>query len=189
MFVVGRVLDPQGNPVPNAAVMICSQAQGLGRAGLVEGIFPRLIGNSKADESGRFRLDAARTSSSRENTCVAVALSPGYGTGWVEFDPDANEPAAEIKLRPERVIDGRLFDVQGRPARDVLVLVQAIRRVLIPDSARARWVVRDGGCAGPRLSCRESAQRRFCASRARHAAVYQRSARRPASLFTRLRRL
>ena len=59
-------------------------------------------------------------------TFGAVALAPGYGAGWVELDPDADQPAADITLRPEQVIQGRLFDVQGRPARGVTVSVASM---------------------------------------------------------------
>ena len=60
----------------------------------------------------------------------AVALAPGYGAGWVELDPDADRPAADIMLRPEQVIEGRLFDLSGRPVRDVEVMVQVMGRVV-----------------------------------------------------------
>ena len=46
------------------------------------------------------------------------------------LDPDADQPAADITLRPEQVIHGRLFDLQGQPARDVKLSVTAIRRVV-----------------------------------------------------------
>ena len=49
----------------------------------------------------------------------AVAMAPGYGVGWVTLDPDDEQPTALISLRPEQVIHGRLFDVQGRPVPDV----------------------------------------------------------------------
>ncbi len=50
-------------------------------------------------------------------------MAPGYGVGWVTLDPDDDQPTAEISLRPEQVIHGRLFDVQGRPVPDVRVSV------------------------------------------------------------------
>ena len=86
------------------------------------------IGHANADGSGRFRLDAPRTSSSRNDAFVAIALAPGFGVGWVKIDPDADQPAADITLQPEQVIQGRLFDVQGRPAQGVTVSVSSIQR-------------------------------------------------------------
>ena len=87
-------------------------------------------GHTEASASGQFRLDAARTSSSRDEEVFVIALAPGYGIGWTRFDPDAQEPAADIVLRPEQVIEGRLHDVQGRPAQGVVVSVAWIHRDL-----------------------------------------------------------
>ena len=58
--------------------------------------------------------------------------------GWVELDADAEQPAADISLRTERVIHGRLFDLQGRPVPDVTISVGSITRVSLQDSAKAR---------------------------------------------------
>jgi protocatechuate 3,4-dioxygenase beta subunit len=134
MFVVGRVLDPRGNPVPGAAVMVHARDMTSVRAPLLS---PRKlipIGDARTDGSGRFRMDAPRTSSARHEEFGAVAMAPGYGVGWVRLDPDDDQPAAEIALRPEQVIHGRLFDVQGRPVPDVGVSVVSIRS----DLPRAR---------------------------------------------------
>ena len=59
-----------------------------------------------------------------------MAIAPGCGAGWVELDPDADQPAAKITLQPEQVIEGRLLDMEGRPAQGVVVSVSAIWRVL-----------------------------------------------------------
>ena len=130
MFVVGRVLDPQGKPVPNASVMAYARSTAPGRGPVIERAYPAELGRATSDGSGRFRLDAPRTSSSSHDQFGAVALAPGYGAGWIALDPDADPPTGDIVLRPERVIQGRLFDLQGRPAPDVKLSVTAIRRVL-----------------------------------------------------------
>ena len=87
-------------------------------------------GHADSGASGQFRLDAPRTSSSRDEEVFVIALAPGYGIGWTKFDPDAQEPAADISLRPEQVIEGRLHDVQGRPVQGVAVSVSWIHRDL-----------------------------------------------------------
>jgi hypothetical protein len=129
MVVTGCVLDPEGKTVPNATVMVHAALKqpGLGRFGAMS---PTAIGRARSDGSGRFRLDAIRTTSARHHRVGAVSLAPGYGAGWVELDPDADRPAADITLRPEQVIEGRLFDLGGRPVRDVEVTVQAMIRVV-----------------------------------------------------------
>ena len=94
------------------------------------------IGHSRVDSSSRFRLDVPRTSSSRNDMFVGIALAPGFGVGWVNMDLDADQPAADITLEPEQVIEGRLFDVQGRPAQGVTVSVSAIERELVHETGR-----------------------------------------------------
>ena len=134
--MVGRVLDPRGNPVPGATVMVHARNLTPGRElPLHIGIQTIPLGDARADGSGRFRIDAPRTSSARYEDFGAVALAPGYGAGWVVLDPDDDQPAAEISLRPEQVIHGRLFDVQGRPVPDVRVSVGSIQSDLLPAQA------------------------------------------------------
>ncbi len=133
MFVTGRVLDPQGNPVPNATVMASARARAIGAAIGLEALSSDPIGHASSDSSGRFRLDAPRTSSSRYDQFTAIAMAPGHGVGWVDLDPDADRPDAQVTLRPEQVIQGRLFDVAGQPASGVKISVWSIRHVLQED--------------------------------------------------------
>ena len=138
MFVVGRVLDPQGKPVPNASVMVYARSTALQMEDRTGRLYPKELGRASSDGSGRFRVNVPRNAASRHDQFGAVAVAPGYGTGWVAaLDPDADQPTADITLLPERVIHGRLFDVQGQPARDVKLSVTAIRRVL-PDAPNRR---------------------------------------------------
>ncbi len=90
---------------------------------------PSAIGHARSDDSGRFEVDAPRTSSSRHHRMGAVAIAPGYGAGWVEFDPGADRLIANISLWPEQVIRGRLFDLVGQPVQGVEVKVQSMGRV------------------------------------------------------------
>jgi len=139
MLVTGRVLDPEGMPVSNATTMVFARFKEPGRGVSLEHMSPAPLGEAIGDRSGRFRLDAPRTASSRNDLFGAVALAPGYGVGWVELDPDAEQPTAEITLRSEQIIQGRLFDIQGQPARKVKVTVSSIGRDV------------DGKLDGPRL--------------------------------------
>jgi protocatechuate 3,4-dioxygenase beta subunit len=141
MFVTGRVLDPQGTPVPNAAVMI--HARNYRRAAFNQSRLKLTpIGKARTDGSGRFRIDAPRTSSWRyDEDLGAVAMAPGFGVGWAKLDVDSDEPTADITLQPEQIIEGRLVDGQGRPVPDVTVSVSLILRNLPqdPDTGRARF--------------------------------------------------
>ena len=132
MFVVGRVLDPTGKPVPNATVGVSMRRKLLFAGVASEGVFPAPAGHGTSDASGRFQLDAARTSSAHHSEFGATALAPGYGVGWADLDRDEDQPSAEIQLMPEQVIEGRLFDIDGQPAPGVVVSVCSIRRDLPP---------------------------------------------------------
>src|SRR5262249_10237819 len=107
MTVTGRVLDPAGKPVPGAMVAVYahSLAPAHNRPLTIRAQLP--IGYARADGSGRFHIDAPRTTSSRYERPGVVALAPGHGADWVELDTDADQPTAEITLRPERIIHGR----------------------------------------------------------------------------------
>ncbi len=129
MFVVGRVVDPQGKPVPDATTMVYAALKQPGRGDRLGSMAPFAIGQARSDGSGRFRLDATRTSSSTHHQEGAIAIAPGYGAGWVAFNLDADQPVANITLRPEQVIQGRLFDIQGRPVQGVTVSVEGMGRV------------------------------------------------------------
>jgi RNA polymerase sigma factor (sigma-70 family) len=125
MLVVGRVLDPQGKPVPDAHVMVYGALNEEGVVRLALGA-PAALGQANCDGSGHFRLDMPRISSATHRMVSAVALAPGYGTGWVGFDVDTTEPKADVTLRPEQPIQGRLFGVNGLPAAGVRVVVEGI---------------------------------------------------------------
>jgi hypothetical protein len=137
MTVTGRVLDPDGQPVPNATVMVHAALRQTGRGHGLDDTSPTPIGQARCGSDGRFRLDASRTHSARHHMVGAVALAPRFGAGWAELDPDAETPAADITLRPEQVIEGRLLDASGRPVRDVEVTVQhmgvVVRSPLVRD--------------------------------------------------------
>ena len=124
MLVGGRVLDPQGKPVPNAAVMVYA------RTNLPTPSVAEPIGTARCDGSGRFRVETPRTSSLTHDLIGAIAIAPGHAAGWVELDPDAKQLAADITLRPEQVIAGRLLDVKGLPARGVDVSVDSMGHVV-----------------------------------------------------------
>ncbi len=119
MFVVGRVLDSQGKPVPGAPVEVIgrprkvySAADGFGSS--------VLLGRGESDADGRFRLDAARTSSvGFFDGLYALTTAPGSGIGWASLNPDAEQPSAEIRLRPEQIIRGKLVNLSGQPAAGV----------------------------------------------------------------------
>lgn len=150
MFFVGRVLDPKGQPVPGAVVAVHARVLAAERPPYREWMRRVTIGRGRADGTGRFRIDAPRTSSARYSNLGAVALASGFGLGWVDLDVDDEQPAADISLRPEQVIQGRLFDLQGRPVPDVTLTVSTIRTER-PGETRVRSRS-EGVYLGPRIA-------------------------------------
>ena len=143
MFVTGRVLDPNGNPVFGASVAVHAHILSAGRTPSPAGRLQVPLGDVRTDHAGRFRVDLPRTSSANHPNFGAIALAPGFGPGWLRLDADAAEPAADITLTPEQVVHGRLLDVQGKPVPGVRLSVQSIRRSR--RAVRARRVGADAG--------------------------------------------
>jgi beta-lactamase regulating signal transducer with metallopeptidase domain/protocatechuate 3,4-dioxygenase beta subunit len=129
MTFTGRVLDPSGKPVPDAAVMVIVQSKLADRRTLHLLGIPMTDHHARCDGSGRFRVELPRTSSARHDRLVATAMAPGYGIGWTELDTDADPPTADIALRTEQVIQGRIFDVQGQPARGLALWVRSVHTI------------------------------------------------------------
>jgi RNA polymerase sigma factor (sigma-70 family) len=119
MFVAGRVLDPAGKPMAGAVVDVVGRSRLPWLATGAESESHVLIGSGITGTDGRFRFDGLRTASTRYIEVDAVAAAPGYGLGWARLNPDAPEPSAEISLRPEQTIQGRLVDINGQPAAGV----------------------------------------------------------------------
>ena len=83
MFVTGRVLDPEGKPIPNAAVSVYART----KYALLDDGFPNRMGDLElwqghCDASGRYQIETPRTSSSRYQLFGVAALIVGYGVGW-----------------------------------------------------------------------------------------------------------
>jgi protocatechuate 3,4-dioxygenase beta subunit len=125
MTVSGRVLDPDGHPVPGARVAVVGRRK-LALLNARADDQHELMGRAEADAGGRFRLEVPRTSSVTHYELHAVAATPGLGLGWAELNRDAESPSADIRLRPEQVVEGRLVDLQGAPASGVEVRVSSI---------------------------------------------------------------
>ncbi len=87
-----------------------------------------MLGQGQSDGEGRYRLDAPRTASIRVFEVHVLAAAPGYGLGWAELNPDAERPAADIRLQPEQTLHARLVDVTGAPVPGIEVRVQGVSR-------------------------------------------------------------
>ncbi len=108
VLLAGRVLGPDGKPVAGAQVAVLGWRPGRAAER------PQVLSKARTDGDGRFSLKARRHSAA--HALVALASAPGHALGWHLQLPDAK---AEIRLRPEEVLRGRLIDLQGLPAAGV----------------------------------------------------------------------
>jgi RNA polymerase sigma factor (sigma-70 family) len=127
MTVTGRVLDAGGKPLAGAEVAVMAWPKPTHRGGDLSSGRPEVLGRTRSDTDGRFRVNTPRTSSAEFRGAVVLAGSDGHGIGWQRLDPDAEKPLAELHLAPEHIIRGRFVDVQGQPAAGVTVRVGVVR--------------------------------------------------------------
>ena len=115
--------------MPGAAVAVYARTNQVGVGERTAFRFgPLVVGQVRCDGSGRFQFNTPRDGSGPYQRFALAALAPGYGFGWVPFDPEAAELSADVSLEPEEVIHGHLFDLQGRPARGVAIELHGIYR-------------------------------------------------------------
>jgi hypothetical protein len=124
MIVTGRVLEPDGKPGARLPIDIVGEL----RTPIVSANERTDLGHGTTDGDGRFRIETVRASSARFHNVYALAGTAGAGSGFgcVKINPDADQPVAEIQLRPEQIIRGRLVDIQGQPAVGVSVRLDQI---------------------------------------------------------------
>ena len=134
MTVTGRVLDPDGKPAAGVPVDIVGVPRAPETGTDVRRDAYVVLGQGATDGDGRFRIEASRGSSARFHDVYALAgvAGPGSGFGSVKLASDAEQPAAEIRLRPEQVIRGRLVDVNGQPAAGVEVQLDSVYARAVP---------------------------------------------------------
>ena len=128
MTVAGRVLDPDGKPVKGAVVDLVARPRSPWVGASDETDRYNLLGQGESGADGQYRFEAPRTASIRFFEVITLAKAPGYGLGWAELNPDAELPAADIKLHPEHTVRVRLVEVTGAPARGVEVRVGGVGR-------------------------------------------------------------
>jgi RNA polymerase sigma factor (sigma-70 family) len=128
MIVAGRILDPAGKPVKAATVDLVGKPHRPWVGASLDDEAFTLLGFGETDADGLFHLEAPRTSSTRFFDVIAIGSAPGFGLGWAELNPDAQQPGAEIRLRPEQRVRVKFVDVSGLPAAGVEVRVQNIGR-------------------------------------------------------------
>jgi beta-lactamase regulating signal transducer with metallopeptidase domain len=128
MIVTGRVLDPDGKPVRAAAIDLVARPRNTWVGASVDDDRFTVLGQGETDETGRFRLETPRTSTTHYYSVIALASASaaGCGLGSAELNPDAAQPSADIQLPPEQPVRVKLVDVTGMPAPGVEVCIAGV---------------------------------------------------------------
>jgi RNA polymerase sigma factor (sigma-70 family) len=122
----GRVLDAGGKPVARAEVALL----GLPMPTLVGGewLEEKVLARARTGADGRYRLALSADSRAGYQAFYALAGKAGHGLVLERLRPVPTAAAAVLRLPPEKVIRGRLLNLQGLPAAGVRVRVEWLGR-------------------------------------------------------------
>ncbi len=138
--VSGRLIAPGEEAIPGGQVVVLfhdyrrsERAEGTCfQAGLA--MTTRVWMSGQVDALGRFQVSGPRPSASLPPASASlVAAAPGYGMVLKTIDHAAARQEVTVALEPERLVRGRLIDLQGQPAVGVKV------HVLWPERAFAAY--------------------------------------------------
>jgi hypothetical protein len=130
----GRVLDPDGQPVAGAQLLLNSPTEELGER--------RRLGRTGPD--GHFTVSIPRTIFEPiilglPASVDLAAMAGGFGPDWTPIDP--GKPAEPITLRLRRddvPIEGRVLSPEGRPIPGVSVGVNSIDEIPLEEIGKLR---------------------------------------------------
>ena len=118
----GRVTDPQGKPVASASILVIKETFGpMGPTGRT------VTARATSDIHGKFRVPVATRTSMEDarlgGSTNILARKDGFGMGWQLIRPNAELDDVSIQLSAQKLIHGRLVDLEGQPLPGVMVRV------------------------------------------------------------------
>jgi hypothetical protein len=138
--VIGRVLNPKGQPVSGAKLYLYGDP---GERTSREPVSPPV--RATTDHDGRFRFTIERSelawarSRHRFGGPLLVAFAEGFGPDWTDELKIGDPHGALLELvADDRPITGRLIDLEGRPVPDALVRVIQVNAT--PENNLSSWL-------------------------------------------------
>jgi RNA polymerase sigma factor (sigma-70 family) len=146
LTVSGQVVSADGKPVAGANVALLGRAKRAARGGHSSGVRDKTLAAGKTDREGKFRLGAAGVSSTAYLQVILVAGAPGHGIAQERLTVEAGRVTVKLDLPGERVLRGRLVDLQGQPAAGVTVRLESAHGKL--PSGKAAYLYKQHAPAG-----------------------------------------
>jgi RNA polymerase sigma factor (sigma-70 family) len=116
--ISGRVVDADGKPVAGAEVALVGmpKLRQVFASGWLE---QKVLARGRADAEGRFGLALADAVRGNYQGIYALAGKEGHGLTWEKAGPET-----VLRLPSEKVVRGRVLDLQGLPAAGVEVRIE-----------------------------------------------------------------
>ncbi len=111
----GRVVDLQGSPIAGVALHVPNLQQN--RISQRDEDSPHAV-QTKTDADGRFALEVEA-----DRRLPLIAAHSGFAVELFDIPQEGEVSAAEIVLRPEQLIHGRIIDSEGRAVARARILV------------------------------------------------------------------
>jgi len=131
---VGRVVAADGKAVAGADVALLGEPKSNPPDNNV-GLGGKVLAHGRADADGKYRLSVARAALADYRAVYAIAGKAGHGLAWAPAELKTPSQETVVRLAPEKVVRGRLIDVQGQPAVGVRVSVLTLSGSAGKDSA------------------------------------------------------
>ncbi len=148
--ILGKVIDPDGKPVPNARVWAVAMDEARGMRPMVPGRFNQAI----TDEQGAFRL-AGVSPGATELHAMAQGWQPAELSN-LEVPAGRDLKGVEVVLQPGATVEGRILSPAGQPVPGAGVSVlktgeAAMIRFFRPDATAdgEGWYLMEGVAPGP----------------------------------------
>lgn len=125
--VRGRVLAPNGRPVPGAKVSLTTT---IGRPSRP---YPSPEW-ATTGRDGRFQI-AVRDPKVVDQAATLTASAAGYGVAWAEVPADGHKDEMTLRLVDDMPITGQVVDLEGRPVRGATLQVVRVNAALREDLA------------------------------------------------------